>query len=61
MYKRHVLKTCTKKELAEIVANGGLNLPIFESRKSLMNRALKNDDKDFAPSFNTVFVTKNLT
>lgn len=30
-YKKHVLETATKTELAEIVANGGTNLPVYES------------------------------
>jgi hypothetical protein len=28
-YKRHVIQTASKKELIEIVANGGIKLPLF--------------------------------
>jgi hypothetical protein len=58
-YKKHVLDTATKAELAEIVVNGGTHLPVFESINSKTVRSIsKNKDKD--PIYSTAFVSKSL-
>ena len=54
-----MLETATKNELAEICANGGTNLPMFESINSKnMRSKAKYKDKD--PVYSTAFVSKNL-
>jgi hypothetical protein len=64
-----VLQTASKKELVEIVANGGIKLPLFaptyaELKRPLIHRPKTTDDGQKRPekgtNYSTVFISKNL-